>query len=380
MIFFTSICSNYLPKAMALAESVKAHCADARFVLCLVEREVPEVAKAFPHFDEIILAKDAGWANFDSVMFRHSIVEASTAVKPRFALHLLERYPDQRKVVYLDPDVLVYSEFEELEAILDTESIALCPHLLRPGNIDMEMSSLAHGSYNLGFFAVSRSPNADAFLNWWAERLYHFCYDDKSRGIFTDQKWIDLAPIFFDVRVLKHHGYDFATWSLLGSDLREVDGRYVVNGDPLRFIHFSGLDSGMIDRAMGWWMTPDNRGTFEMLYRQYLELIQHHGQEALGKLPWAYNSYANGAPIGKAARLAYRNRDMWERFPDPYACNDAAIIEAAGPAPVVDSGAPQSEQQLSILDRFMRSTRTIGVGPTMIKAVRKLSGTGPRAS
>src|SRR3546814_10736768 len=84
MIFYTSICSNYLPKAMALAESVKRHCKDARFVLCLVEREVHPAAAAYPHFDEVVLAKDAGWENFDSFLFRHSIVEASTAVKPRF--------------------------------------------------------------------------------------------------------------------------------------------------------------------------------------------------------------------------------------------------------------------------------------------------------
>src|SRR3546814_8145195 len=76
----------------------------------------------------------------------------------------------------------------------------------------MEISSLAHGSYNLGFLAVSRSANSQAFLQWWADRLFLYCYDDKSRGIFTDQKWIDLAPSFFDVAILKHHGYDFATW------------------------------------------------------------------------------------------------------------------------------------------------------------------------
>src|SRR5690606_21139338 len=209
---------------------------DARFVLCLVEREVHPAAAAFPHFDEVVLAKDAGWENFDAFMFRHSIVEASTAVKPRFMQHLLESHPGDDKFVYLDPDVLVYSDLSELEAILDRESIVLCPHLLRPGNIDMEISSLAHGSYNLGFLAVSRSDNSQAFLQWWADRLFLYCYDDKSRGIFTDQKWIDLAPSFFDVHILKHHGYDFATWSLLGSDLREVDGRYVANGDPLRFI------------------------------------------------------------------------------------------------------------------------------------------------
>ena len=175
MIYYTSICSNYLPKAMALAESVKRHNKDAKFILCLVEREVPQAAIDFPHFDEVVLAKDAGWENFDAFMFRHSIVEASTAVKPRFMQYLMERFVDSNKFVYLDPDVLVYSEFVELKQILDHHSIVLAPHLLRPGNIDMEISSLAHGSYNLGFLALSRGDNSQAFVKWWADRLFLFC-------------------------------------------------------------------------------------------------------------------------------------------------------------------------------------------------------------
>lgn len=376
MIFFTSICSNYLAKAMALAESVKTHCKDARFVLCLVEREVPAEAAACPYFDEIVLARDSGWENFDSFMFRHSIVEASTAVKPRFMLHLAERFPSESKFVYLDPDVLVYSELEELEALLDRESIILCPHLLRPGNIDMEISSLAHGSYNLGFLAVSRSKNALDFLNWWAERLFMFCYDDKSRGIFTDQKWIDLAPGFFDVCILKHHGYDFATWSLLGSDMRTADRGYVVNGDPLRFIHFSGLDSGTIDKAIGWWLTPANRDVFVALYKEYVALLAHHGQATLGKLEWSYSTYSDGQPVGKAARIAYRDRDLWARLPAPFNADDVQILGAAGAsaqraAPEGAFSAPQPPT--GVLNRFVRSIRTIGIGPTIRKAVRKIT-------
>ncbi|GGY14373.1 hypothetical protein GCM10008098_01450 [Rhodanobacter panaciterrae] len=378
MIFYTSICSNYLPKAMALAESVKRHCPNAYFVLCLVERQVPDVAAAYPHFDEIILAKDAGWENFDSFMFRHSIVEASTAVKPRFMQHLVERYQSESKFVYLDPDVLVYSDLMELEALLDRESIVLCPHLLRPGNIDMEISSLAHGSYNLGFLAVSRAQNAIDFLDWWAERLFLFCYDDKSRGIFTDQKWIDLVPSFFDAHILKHHGYDFATWSLLGSDMRQVDGRYMINGDPLRFIHFSGLDSGTIDKAIGWWLTDDNKDTFVSLYREYLSLLARHGQEKLGKLPWTYSTYADGRPVGKAARIAYRNSELWQIFPSPFDVDDAQILQTAGSEGVmVDSNAPSpAVVSDGILDRFARSSRQIGLGPTMLKAFRKITRPG----
>lgn len=379
MIYFTSICSNYLPKAMALAESVKRHCKDATFVLCLVEREVPQVARDFPHFDEIILAKDAGWDEFDRFMFRHSIVEASTAVKPQFMRNLLVRFPQNDKFVYLDPDVLAYGDFEELERTLDTASVVVCPHLLRPGNIDMEISSLAHGTYNLGFVAVRRSDNAQRFLDWWAERLFLFCYDDKSRGIFTDQKWIDLAPSFFDVHILKHHGYDFATWSLLGSDLRRTDDGHVVNGDPLRFIHFSGLDSGMIDRAMGWWLTGDNRADFETLYREYLGLLEAHGQATLGKTPWSYANYADGRKISNATRVAYRDPALWEKIPRPFASSDAEITAATGDKPAANdpgTGVPtlRMSSNPGILDKLAWSTLEIGFGPTVGRALRKLAG------
>ncbi len=378
MIYFTSICSNYLPKAMTLAESVKRHCPDAHFVLCLVEREVPDVARDFPHFDEIILAKDAGWDNFDTFMFRHSIVEASTAVKPRFMIHLTERYPDADKFVYLDPDVRVYGEFVELRELLDEHSIVLAPHLLRPGNIDMEISSLAHGSYNLGFLAISRSENSRRFLQWWADRLFLFCYDDKARGIFTDQKWIDLVPSFFDCHILKHHGYDFATWSLLGSDLREVDGEYVVNGDRLRFIHFSGLDSGTIDKAIGWWLTDDNRATFVALYTEYLALLEQNGQSVIGKTPWSYGTYAGGDKIANAARVVYRSPEWWERVPRPFEATDATFLPAGRPAADADASSPASQEPPTIVNRFLRSTLDIGFGPTMAKAVRKLTSRGPR--
>jgi hypothetical protein len=378
VIFYTSICSNYLPKAMALAESVKRHCPGAIFILCLVEREVPEVALSFKHFDEVVLAKDAGWENFDAFMFRHSIVEASTAVKPRFMQYLMGRYKSENKFVYLDPDVLVYSEFVELDELLNGHSIVLCPHLLRPGNIDMEISSLAHGTYNLGFLAVSRSENSIAFLDWWAERLFHFCYDDKSRGIFTDQKWIDLAPCFYEVKILKHHGYDFATWSLLGSDLREVEGNYFINGDRLRFIHFSGLDSGTIDKAIGWWLTNENKDAFVKLFTEYKRLLEVNGQATLGRMPWSYSTYADGKPISKSARVAYRDRDLWSKLPKPFESNDAEIFESSGvpenSASLNEDSGNELQGSAGILSRLARSVQQIGIGPTVIKAIGKVVG------
>ena len=327
MIICTSICANYLPKAMTLAASVKKYIPDAFFVLCLLEKEYPEKLETFPHFDAIVLAKDLGWENFEPFIFRHTIVEAATAVKGQLLLHLFEKYQSENKLVYLDPDVRVYADFTELRELLDEHSLILAPHLLRPGNIDMEISSLAHGCYNLGFIALQRSNNAQAFMQWWAARLFSYCYDDKARGLFTDQRWVDLAPCFFDVFVLKHHGYDFATWSLLNCQLEEVDGNILVNGDSLRFIHFSGLDGGTIDWAMEQWLQdPVGKDIFARLYKEYQ--AEHKENDTLGfsKILWSYASYNDGATISKKARYIFREEEESAQTMDPFETGETAIL------------------------------------------------------
>ena len=54
MIIFTSICTNYAHKARTLAESVKKNIPDAKFLVCLTEREVPKSMEC-PYFDELIV-------------------------------------------------------------------------------------------------------------------------------------------------------------------------------------------------------------------------------------------------------------------------------------------------------------------------------------
>lgn len=303
MVIFTSVCANYVHKARTLAQSVKRNIPDATMVLCLVEREI-DAAIYNDCFDEIVLAKDAWEGNFDRFIFKHTIVEASTAVKGQFFLYLMDRYQEEDKFVYLDPDVYVYSDFKELREELDRSSIVLCPHLLKPGNIDMELSSTAHGVYNLGFLGISRSDEGRKCIDWWAERLYLFCYDDIQRGIFTDQKWFDLVPCFFDAKVFKHHGYDFAPWSLLDCSITQEGESYYINGEPLRFIHFSGFGSSA-ENCMDKWL-PENGILFRTLYADYSEIHNKNDADGISKTRWSYSCYESGESIDETVRKAYR--------------------------------------------------------------------------
>lgn len=323
MIIFTSICANYLHKARTLADSVKEHMPDARFVVCLVERQSKP---AFEHatFDRIVLAKDAWEGNFDRFIYKHAIVEASTAVKGQFFRYLFKEYPQETQFIYLDPDCYVYSDFIELKEMLQTRPIILCPHLLQPGNIDMELSSTAHGVYNLGFLAVNSSDEAKRFINWWADRLYLFCYDDIARGIFTDQKWVDLAPCFFDVEICKHHGYDFAPWSLYECGMTYENGDYRVKGDELRFIHFSGYGR-IAEKCMNDWLPPGEH-PFRDLYQTYSSKHETNDVDSISKTAWSYATYTSGEKVDDKLRTAYRtNYDVMFAIENPFEMSNMEI-------------------------------------------------------
>lgn len=355
MIIFTSICANYTHKARLLAESVKKNIPDAKFIVCLTERYVPENVKN-DLFDEIYLAKDVWKSNFDHFIFKHAIVEASTAVKGRFLQYLLETYEQEDKFIYLDPDCYVYDDFVELRVLLDKTPIVVCPHLLQPGNIEMELSATSHGVYNLGFLAVRRSEEGIKFVDWWAQRLGLYCYDDIPRGIFTDQKWVDLAPCFFDVEIFKHKGYDFSIWSLLDCGMSEVNDKYYIQGSPLRFIHFSG-QGAMTEKCMKQWL-PEGPHPFKKLYKEYSKLHDMSDSDNVSKTSWTYSTYSSGEQISDAIRVAYRDNISWLQIENPFSLSDQLIGDKLGISDVsvvtqkVDASVTSGE--MKILDQFYR--------------------------
>jgi len=313
MIIFTSICANYLHKARTLAESVKNNIKDARFVVCLVEEDIKYSYKS-DYFDDLILAKDAWDGKFYNYIFKHKIVEAATSVKAQFFKYLFNRYSNEDQFVYLDPDIYVYSDLTELKDALEKKSIILCPHLLQPGNLEMELSSINHGVFNLGFLGLKKSKEARKFLEWWAERLFLYCYDDKKNGIFTDQKWVDLAPCFFDVEIFKHNGYDFAPWSLLNSGMIEKDGKVYIKGDPLRFIHFSGFGP-VAENCIKKWL-PEGYHPFKRLYEEYKIIHDANDTDLVSKTPWSYGYYNHGKPIADFVREIYRQDNLMVKYID----------------------------------------------------------------
>lgn len=296
------------------------------FVISLVERGLPEalVISHHPAVDFFVTAEELlGSDKIDNWVFRYSIVEAATAVKGELFRYIYRRFPLSTQFVYLDPDTFVYSSFDELFHELKTAPIVLTPHLQQPGNLEMELSSLKHGTFNLGFLAVSRHPEAERFINWWAERLDYACYDDIPNGIFTDQKWINLVPGFFPVNILRHPGYNFATWTLKERHLTKVGEVYYVNGQPLRFAHFSGIDKNVFRKCADLW-AADNRELLSEFASDYERECLSHGKSLFSQLNWSYGNFLSGQKISYAARKCWRNLFSHCEF-DPFGLSNARL-------------------------------------------------------
>lgn len=350
MVVYTSICMNYLPKALTLGKSLKETNKDIKFYIILLEREIPKdwPKKANEVVDKVILAKDLGWKDFDKYIFKHSIVEASTAVKGQALVYLLENVDS--KVLYIDPDIKVYGSLKYLSDILDEKDIILTPHLTIPesNKIDIdnnELCALQHGVYNLGFVGVKNGNEGMKFANWWNNRLQLYCYDDIPRGIFTDQRWIDLAPAYFDVFILKNPGYNMAPWNLSTRKITYKNNKILVNDKyELVFFHYSGFDSGANETVFNYYV-PNKKDYIYKLRDEYIKEMNANGQDKLGKHDWSYNNYFSGEAVDRNIRIMYRNINYFDKIDvNPFELSNAHLNELMNPIPKVIDDASLSRK------------------------------------
>lgn len=322
-VAFTSAALNYLPKVRKLCSSIKRFHPEFEVVLALADQRSDTVDLREEPIDRVIALEEIGIPDRLRWTFFHSIVELATAIKPFVLVETLKR-PDVDRVIYFDPDMVLFSRLDDMLEQLDQSSIVLTPHLTTPESTleairDNEIAALKHGVYNLGFLGVRQVPEGRRFAQWWADRIYHFCVADIPNGLFTDQRWIDLAPAFFDgVGILKSPRFNVATWNL--SQRQLAGSRFAgfrVDDEPLGFYHFTGFDSGA-HQIMATKNAPDNAAV-QSLVDWYSEEARFDHDEPVAKVPWAYGRYSDGTAIPLEHRRIYRSRpDLQQAFDDPF--------------------------------------------------------------
>jgi hypothetical protein len=380
---FTSITANYIPKARVLAASLKRFHPDYQFHIVLSDRIPSQIEIDSEPFDSIITIDELQIPDLDSWIFKHTLVEMCTGVKGFAFQEIIRRHrPDY--VFFFDPDMAILSPIDSLIAKLNVHSIVLTPHQTEPEEtdraiVDNEICSLKHGVFNLGFLGIRATAGSEGlkFVDWWSDRLGSYCYDDKLNGLFTDQRWVDLAPAFFsDLHIAREPIYNVATWNLTHRVATgSLEEGIYINGEPLCFYHFSGFDSG--DQEIMLKQYGKQSPVLFELRNWYIDRCRANEQDRLGKLSCVYSCFDNGKPISKNQRILYRSRsDLQAAFPKPFATTEIDRsyyhwCQKTGTNDVIDIAAESPEVLRAELLRLQSELSEIR-GSRSWKLVRKI--------
>lgn len=303
---FTVCNLAYLPKALVLAESLLRH--DGQLLkIYIFDRKIDvELPKSLAEF---IWIEDLGVPNLYQMAFKYDITEFSTSLKPFIALSLLE---SSTKVIFLDPDTCLFDSLTSVLMDLEKYPIVLTPHYTKPHSdmlADSDIAMMRFGSFNLGFFAVTKSDQGLEFLRWWSDRCIRFGFFETQFGLSTDQKWVSIAPCFFPgLYVSFNLGYNVAFWNLQERNLEKLsDGKYLINGEfPLIFFHFSSFDEVSPGRLTSRPLAEQYRFRQDLheLSFSYKAALQSHAIPA-SKIKYGFDYMSNGDYISPTFRRAY---------------------------------------------------------------------------
>ena len=311
--YCTILSTNYLPRALALAESLDRHESGARLHILFIDHardeDLPRLVGVTCLSTEVL-----GLPRREvlELAMGYDLVEFATAVKPLLLRALLQT---TEEVFYLDPDTYVSSPMTELGPALEASSggILLTPHFLSPAPPGADIADghmLLVGVNNLGFCGVDR--RAAAFLDWWWSHLRTECLYDPLAGLFVDQKWMDIGSSLFQASTFRHAGYNVGVANLSERPLDvDTEGYFIAStGERLRLFHFHAFDSSSPTT-----LSTRSRHTLEnelgaesavgQLCKEYAEVLLAYEQGLPPAPPYRYGSDSRGRRISRQLRRAY---------------------------------------------------------------------------
>lgn len=328
--YCTIASANYLSRVQTLEKSLHLFHPDADFIVLLCE--YPDVCRqvsAETNF-QFLSPSDVGCPQWHSMAFYYDITEFNTALKPFLLENLLK--DGYQAVIYLDPDIEIYSPLDELSRLLQEYEVLLTPHVCHPvpedGKSPTMESYLRAGQFNLGFIAVSDSKAVRQILTWWQGVLLEKCLFDANSRFFVDQFWAAAIPSFLDkVFILRDPAYNMAYWNIFQRKLEMVNGKWLADGRELKFFHFSGLTPNDLTKVS----IHQNRITASVgsplhkLLSEYFEKIRHQEWAIFSDRLYSFAKYTNGEPITIDERRTYLSMNMKEReaIGDPFADNSS---------------------------------------------------------
>jgi hypothetical protein len=275
--FCTYFDQHYIVRGLTLYRSLEEHAGPfTLYVLCLDEFTFDTLQKLKrPNLVPIPLSQfEAGDTALLEAKKKRTRIEYFFTCSPSLPLYIFRQYPDIDLLSYVDADLFFVSSLEPLYSELSDKSVLIIGHRFPERLKWLERT----GVFNVGFLSFRRDRYGLKCLQVWREQCLDWCYDRVEDERFADQKYLDTWPARFDphVVVLGHKGANVAPWNWMNYEIRRVNGRVTIDGEPLIFYHFAGMK--ILNR---WLCNPGlsyyGKGTLALrryIYRPYLRALR----------------------------------------------------------------------------------------------------------
>lgn len=203
-------------------------------LFCLVTDITKVVKQNIGIFENL---KQLDISNLNEIIQKYKGDELRWLLKPIYLKYLLDR--GYKRVIYVDNDIYFFQSPTLLFERLNKSSILLTPHFYPSNpknNQNWFEANFRVGLYNAGFIGVNQ--NAAQMLDWWRDCCLYNVKKSFWRGLFDDQKYLDLVPVIFDhVEIVKDSGCNLAGWNFENrlKQLKKPDLETVT------FVHFAEL-------------------------------------------------------------------------------------------------------------------------------------------
>jgi hypothetical protein len=318
----TIAAKNTLALARVVARSFSQHHPSSPFFVLLAD----EVDGYFdPEAEPYTLLSLKDLDVPEPTRFRFGLAQQplSFAATPFLIAKLLEL--GYERVLFVKQESLVLGELESALSSLPAGAVALTPHLLEPLEgaeaEERELNILLSGVFNAGFVGVRAGAPAERFLAWWSDRVYRHCRHAVAEGMHYEQRWLDLAPGYFDnIHVLRDRSLNVAHWNLPDRQVTVLESEILVDGEKCRLFRFSGFEIDRPDRATRYSdrLRTENLGGAGVVFQRYRDALLGEGEAETSTWPYAYAHFDNGVPIPEIARHVYAALEDVSQFGDPF--------------------------------------------------------------
>lgn len=247
---FTIIAKSEIHYAKVLAESFIKENPGWDFIIYLCDifndlddliEPVEAFAKGYEYAPIYSIREYLNFEELEEMLLRLKIEEFSIVLKPFVFEYLLAK--KYKKIMYLDPSLLIFTSFNELENDLDNYTIVLPGHSISDRTVIINKTTnndlLKSDVLSSCLLAINDSNEAGKFINWLKRPLLEFNLSSSEAEVSVNH---DLIKIFAEqkiqVKLLSHKKYNAAYWSRNSGKISCGESGWNIDDEHIVFFQF----------------------------------------------------------------------------------------------------------------------------------------------